>query len=147
MDRVARSSGFPGKVPDFGSFSGFLPVSGFFPDFSGFYATKEIRPDQLWAMLLSIKPTPSPNLHKFISFLFSIPCSNAYVEGVFSIMKHLYDDQRNRMSTELIAAELKIRLNSSLSCTEIYNFLLSKPELLKLIHSNEKYCCNKQRVN
>ncbi|CAF1484951.1 unnamed protein product [Rotaria sordida] len=108
---------------------------------------KEIRPDQLWAMLLSVKPIPSPNLHKFISFLFSIPCSNAYVESVFSIMKHLFDDKRNRMSTELIAAELKIRLNSSLSCTKIYDFLLSKPELLKLIHSNEKYCTKKQRVN
>ena len=97
-------------------------------------------------MLLSIQSTP-PNLHKFISFLFSIPCSNAYVESVFSTLKHLYDDKRNCMSTELVAAELKIRLNSSLSCTEVYDFLLSKPELLKLIHSNEKYCTKKQRVN
>ena len=82
--------------------------------------SKEIRPDHLWAMLLSIKP--SPNLHRFISFLFSIPCSNAYVESVFSIMKHLYGDQRNRMSTDLIAAELKIRLNASFPCTQIYDF-------------------------
>ncbi len=110
-------------------------------------STKEIRPDQLWAMLLSIKSTPSPNLRKFISFLFSIPCSNAFVESVFSIMKHLWDDKRNRMSTELVAAELKIRLNSSLSCTEAYDFFLSKPELLKLISSNEKYCIKKQRIN
>jgi hypothetical protein len=41
-------------------------------------------------------------------------------------------------STELIAAELKIHANSTLSYTEVYDFLLSKPELLKLIHSNEK---------
>ncbi len=97
-------------------------------------------------MLLSFKPTPSPNLHIFISFLFSISCSNAYVESVFSIMKHLYDDKRNRMSTEPIAAELKIRLNSSFLRTEAYDFFLSKPELLKLIHSNGKYCFKKQRV-
>ena len=51
------------------------------------------------------------------------------------------------MSMKLVAAELKIRFNSSLSCTEIYNFFLSKPELLKLIHSNEKYCAKKQRIN
>ena len=44
---------------------------------------KEIRPDQLWAMLLSVKSTPSPNLHKLICFLFSIPCSNAFVESIF----------------------------------------------------------------
>ncbi len=62
-------------------------------------------------------------------------------------MKHLYNDERNCMSTAVIAGELKIRLNLSLSCTEVYNFLLSKPELLKLIYSNEKYCAKKQRVN
>jgi hypothetical protein len=42
------------------------------------------------------------------------------------------------MSTEVIAAELKTRLNSSLSCTEIYDFLLLKLELLKLMYCNEK---------
>ncbi len=62
-------------------------------------------------------------------------------------MKGLYNDKQNRMSTQLIAAELKIRLNSSLSCTDIYDFLLSKPELLKHIRSNEKYCAKKQRIN
>jgi len=41
------------------------------------------------------------------------------------------------MSTELIAAELKIGLHSSLSCTRIYDFFKSKLELLKLIYSNE----------
>jgi hypothetical protein len=51
------------------------------------------------------------------------------------------------MSTELIAAELKIRLTSFLSCTEIDDFLLSKLELLKLIHPNEKYCTKRQHVN
>ncbi|CAF1359389.1 unnamed protein product [Rotaria magnacalcarata] len=111
-------------------------------------AIKEIRSDQLWAMLLSIKLTPSPNLHKLICFLFSIPCSNAFVESVFSAMKHLYDDKRNRMSTKLVAAELKIRFNSFLSCTEVYNIFLSKPELLKLIHCNEKYCAkNNELIN
>ena len=78
---------------------------------------KEIRSDQLWAMLLHVKPTPS-NLHKFISFLFSIPWNNAYGESAFSPMRQLYDDQKSRISTELIAAELKSRLNSSLSCTQ-----------------------------
>ena len=89
---------------------------------------------------ISFSPlAPSPNLHKFICFLFSIPCSNAYVESVFSIMKHLYDDKRNHMSTELIRAELQIRLNSSLRCREAYEYFLSKPELLKLVQSSEKY--------
>ena len=43
-------------------------------------ATKEIGCDQLWAMPLSIKPTPSPKLHKFISFLFSIPFYGRFIQ-------------------------------------------------------------------
>ncbi|CAF2955561.1 unnamed protein product [Rotaria sp. Silwood2] len=105
--------------------------------------TKEIRPDRLWAMLLYIKSTLSPNLHQFISFLFSIPCSYTCVESVFLTMKYLSNDKRNRMSTELITTELKARLNSSLSCSKIYYFLLSKPELLKPTYSNETYCTKK----
>ncbi|CAF4215166.1 unnamed protein product [Rotaria magnacalcarata] len=68
------------------------------------------------------------------------------IRKCLSTMKHLYDDQRNRMSTDLIAAELKIRLSSSLSCTQVYDFCLSKPHLLKLIHSSEKYCIKKKRI-
>ena len=64
----------------------------------------------------------------------------------FSTMKYLHDTKHNRMLTKFIATELKIRLNSSLSCTEPYEFFLSKPELLKLICSNGKYCIKKQRV-
>jgi hypothetical protein len=49
-----------------------------------------------------------------ICFLYSISASNAYVEGIFSKMKHLLNDFRSRMSIDLIAAELQIRRNSSL---------------------------------
>jgi hypothetical protein len=61
-------------------------------------------------------------------------------------MKHLYDDKRNRMSTELIRTELQIRLNSSLRRTQAYEHILSKAELIKLVHSSQKYFIKKQRV-
>jgi hypothetical protein len=82
--------------------------------------TKLIRSDQLWAMLLAVNATPTPNMKKLISFLYSIPASNAYVESIFSEMKHLLNDYRNRMSMDLIAAELQIRRNTSLSITDMY---------------------------
>ena len=43
---------------------------------------KEVKSDHLREMIWSVKPTPSLNLHKFISVLLSIPCSNASVESV-----------------------------------------------------------------
>ncbi|CAF3864658.1 unnamed protein product [Rotaria sp. Silwood1] len=44
--------------------------------------------------------------------------SNAYVEAIFSEMKKLLNDFRNRMSLDSIAAELQIRRNGSMSCTD-----------------------------
>jgi hypothetical protein len=51
------------------------------------------------------------------------------------------------MSTELIRAELKIRLNSSLRCKQAYEHFLPKLELLKLVHFSQKYFIKKQLIN
>jgi hypothetical protein len=79
-------------------------------------------------------------------FLYSLPCSNVYVESAFSQMKHLLDDKRNCMRTELVSAELNIRLNSSLSCTEMYIYLLGNQDLLKAIKSDKKYTFKRKCV-
>jgi hypothetical protein len=98
-----------------------------------------IKSDQLWAYLLNTNPTPTPNFKKMISFVFSIPCSNSYVESIFSHMKHLWSDYRNQMDVELISAELKIRMNVSYSCEQFYKHILSEKQLLKQIRKNSKY--------
>lgn len=108
--------------------------------------TKVIRSDQLWAMLFAVNATPTPNMKKLICFLYSIPASNAFVECVFSDMKHLLNDSRNRMSVESIAAELQIRRNCSISCIDMHKYLLSQKELLGAISSNNKYTFKKQRI-
>ena len=75
-------------------------------------------------MLFAVNETPTPNMKKLISFLYSMPASNAYVECIFSDMKLLLNDSRNRMSVESMTAELQIRRNSSISCTNIHKHLL-----------------------
>ena len=81
----------------------------------------------------------SPNFKKFVCFLYSSPCSNTYVDLVFSQMKHLFNDKRNRMKTEFVSAELKLRLNSNLSSSEMFQYVLLNQDLLKAIGSNDKY--------
>ena len=66
------------------------------------------------------------------------------LKAFFSELKHLLNDHRNRMTVESIAAELKIRRNGSLSCDDMFNYLLSEKELLKAIVSNEKYAFKKR---
>lgn len=98
-----------------------------------------IRSDQLWAYLLNVNPSPTPNMKKIISYIFSIPCSNSYVETIFSHMKHLWSDYRNRMDIELVSAELKIRMNGNYSCEQFYKHVLAETQLLKQIRKNGKY--------
>jgi hypothetical protein len=105
---------------------------------------KIVRTDQLWMLLFSL--TEAPNFKKLVSFLYSLPCSNAYVESVFSQMKHLFNDKRNRMTVELISAELKIRLNATSSCIDMFQFVMSNQDLLKAIRSNEKYTFKTKNV-
>jgi hypothetical protein len=48
------------------------------------------------------------------------------------------------MTTELVSAELKIRLKSTLACSELYKYLLGNEDLLKVIKSDEKYTFKKK---
>lgn len=57
-------------------------------------------------------------------FLYSSLQLCLYESAFFSIAQHLDDDQQNRMLTDLIVAELKIRLKSCLSRIETYDFLM-----------------------
>ncbi|CAF1143046.1 unnamed protein product [Rotaria sordida] len=49
----------------------------------------KIRPDQLWAFLITKTTTNCDEMTKLASYVYSIPCSNAFAEGIFSHMKHL----------------------------------------------------------
>lgn len=106
----------------------------------------QIRSDQLWAYLLSKSTTLCGEMRKVLAYIYSIPCSNAFVEGVFSHMRHAWTPSRNSMSTETIAAELKIRLNSKMKCEDFYSFAQSQPELIKCAKSKQKYSHVKKRV-
>ena len=98
-----------------------------------------IRADQLWAYILNTNTNLTPNFDKVICYIFSIPCSNSYVESIFSHMKHLWSDYRNRMDMELVNAELKIRMNGHYSCERFYKHILFQTHLLKQIRKNAKY--------
>ena len=59
------------------------------------------------------------NMFKIVSFVRSVPGSNAFVERIFSLMANKWSDSRNRCSTELIKNELLVTVNCDLSCKEL----------------------------
>ena len=43
------------------------------------------------------------------------------------------------MKQELVGAELKIKMNTNYNCTQFYDYLLNKPDILQEIRSSNKY--------
>ncbi|CAF3331945.1 unnamed protein product [Rotaria socialis] len=106
----------------------------------------EFRSDQFWSFLLAKSKPMCIEMHKIISYVYSIPCSNAFVEGVFSHMKSAWTASRNSMVNETIAAELKIRLNSTMACEDFFSFAQTQPQLIKCAKSQQKYSFEKKRA-
>lgn len=82
---------------------------------------------------------------KLISFVFSIPLSNAFCEKAFSILNDLYSNDRNRMSFDLIKAGLLIRIHFDEEYKCFKNFLKAPDgtELVNSVTKNIKYMWQK----
>ncbi len=132
------------------------PILGYSPPFCSFIPQKilypwgthfvphlrfhhKIRPDQLWAYLIRKKTTNCEQMKNLLSYVYSIPCSNAFTEGVFSHMKHSWTASRNSMSSETVAAELQIRLNCKMKCSDFFALVQNEPELIRCARSSQKY--------
>ncbi|CAF1158693.1 unnamed protein product [Adineta ricciae] len=95
------------------------------------------RSDHLWNFLLDGEHVP--DLRKLIEFAFAIPAANSFCESVFSQMQFLWNNNRNKMNQNLAGAELKIKLNTHLTCTKFDDYLLTKPDILKKSRSSDGY--------
>lgn len=67
--------------------------------------------------LFSKADVPLVNLRKISAYIFSIPCSNAHTEQVFSIMTSAWRNERNRLDVDSVKAELQVCV--SFTCTDM----------------------------
>lgn len=82
-----------------------------------------------------------PNLYQIVSFVLSIPPSNAYCERIFSVVLNLWNNERNRLEVCSVMAEILTFFNYDMNCEEFRKFI-SMPkqnEILSAVKSNQKY--------
>ena len=97
-----------------------------------------IRADSFWSYMLSKTASKCEQFQRVVSYALSILSSNAYVEGIISQMKHCWTASRNLMSTELVSAELKSRMNSRISCTDFFEHILGQTDFLRTVSTKSK---------
>lgn len=100
---------------------------------------EEAHSEERYLKLFSKADVPLPNLKKVAAYIFSIPCSNAHTERVFSMMTTAWRDERNRLQIDSVKAELQICINFTEECTAMYKVFLSKRQLLEAARTGVKY--------
>ncbi len=97
----------------------------------------EIHFMEKWSQFLNCCSVP--NIELILEFVFSIYSSNAYIERVFSVMNNLCSKDRNKLLTHNLKAEICVKVNFDLNCSQFYDFVKNNEEILKSAKSNTKY--------
>ncbi|XP_037504964.1 uncharacterized protein LOC119381046 [Rhipicephalus sanguineus] len=95
------------------------------------------KSSSMWLKFL--KAVKCPLLQNLMEHVYSIPCSNAFVERVFSVMGNLWTDERNQLSVPMVKAELCVRYNLVYSCEEFVKMARENKKLIRAAKSNSKY--------
>jgi hypothetical protein len=97
----------------------------------------ESKSIDVWTKILRQKKLP--NLSRVMESAFCIPIANDYVERIFSVIKNLWTDERNRMSIDLVKSEICIRFNYDMTCSQFYDYIKDNTKLLNAAKSSKKY--------
>ena len=85
-----------------------------------------------------------PNLFQLVSYVMSIPGSNALPERIFSLMNAKWRSDRNRMTVNLVKAELQVFANYEATCKTFYAQVIADQKLLDAAAGNAKYVWKKK---
>lgn len=89
----------------------------------------------------------SKNLLLLVGKILSIPCSNTFVEEIFSLLSSHCTDARNQCNTDLRRAELQVRVNFTFDCIYFYHYIKEKKAIQKSASNSEKVIGKGNRKN
>lgn len=75
---------------------------------------------------------------KIVEYVLCLPGTTASVERVFSSVGRNWTKERNRLNIETLKTILTVKVNLKLSCIEFYEYIKTKPDLLREIASKKK---------
>lgn len=73
----------------------------------------------------------SKNLLLLVGKILSMPCSDTFVEKIFSLMSSHCSDTRNQCNVGLRRAVLQVGVNFIFDCVQFYHYIKEKEDVLK----------------
>lgn len=102
---------------------------------------KKVSVDERWIEIISHfrnSNVPFENVLKMVEFALCLPGTNAVTERIFSLINILCTSEKSQLQVETLKHMVMVRHHYK-TCENFYNFISSYEELLKKIHSSEKY--------
>jgi hypothetical protein len=94
--------------------------------------------EQIWCNILSQIVTKL-NLEILVESVFSIHIGNDFVERIFSALKLLWTNERNRLVIDMLKAEICTKFNYNLFCSKFQNIILENKKLISAAKTQEKH--------
>ncbi|XP_065350842.1 uncharacterized protein LOC135946521 [Cloeon dipterum] len=97
---------------------------------------------KIWALLFNQQnERPMCTLFKLVSFVMSIPSSNAFVERIFSVLKAAWTPERNSLLVSSVESEMMVYFNFDMLCSAFPAFLRhpNQKKLIEMVVSARKY--------
>lgn len=74
-----------------------------------------------------------------IEYILCLPGTSASVERIFSVVNKTWTSEKTRLEIETLKAILVVKCNMKYPCVDFYKYLMTKPQLIRQISSNDKY--------
>lgn len=98
--------------------------------------------DQRWVECFKhfeTKQVPCANLKLLAELVHSLPGTNAPVERVFTLMNNFWTANKSQLKVETMKCMLLLKCNVNLSCAQFHDTIKVNSNLVKAIHSSDKY--------
>lgn len=82
---------------------------------------------------------PFKKIKSIVEFALCLPGTNAVTERLFSVVNKIWTSEKTQLTVETLKAILQVRQNFSVNCEEFLKKIATNDEMLKQVHSAEKY--------
>lgn len=88
---------------------------------------------------LDAESYPFDQISLIVQYVLCSPGTTAVVECMFSAITKLWTIEKSRLEVSTLKEILTVKYNLNFSCLEFYNYIKTKPELLRKVASQDKY--------
>lgn len=98
--------------------------------------------DERWIdcfQFLSNNEVPYETISTIVAYALCLPGTSAVVERVFSTINKLWTVEKTRLQITTLKSILFVKHNFDFDCINFYDYLKSKPEIMRKIGQQNKY--------